>query len=145
MRLQGDYDDTQRTHCGTICGMIKVETDVGRRLLTVTYCGHVVPGEFGPALGKMREGLAKLEPGFRLLTDLSGLESMDYSCAPLVDKAMDLTDCAGVSEVVRIVPDPKKDIGFQVMSYFHYGKDVNIVTCENMEEAMRALGEREAE
>ena len=43
--------------------------------------------------------------------------------------------------MVRIVPDPKKDIGFQVMSYFHYGPDVNIVTCENMDEAMRALGE----
>jgi hypothetical protein len=125
--------------------MIKVETDVGRRLLTVTYCGHVVPGEFGPALGKMREGLAKLEPGFRLLTDLSGLESMDYSCAPLVDKAMDLTDCAGVSEVVRIVPDPKKDIGFQVMSYFHYRPDVNIITVDTVEEAARALGAGEAE
>lgn len=139
MRLQGDYDGTQRTHCGTICGMIKVETDVERRLLTVTYCGHVVPGEFGPAMGKLEVGLAELKPGFRLLTDLGGLESMDYSCAPLIDKVMDLIDCAGVSEVVRIVPDPRKDIGFQVMSYFHYGPKVNIVTCETMEEAERAL------
>ena len=121
--------------------MIKVETDVERRLLTVTYCGRVVPSEFEPAMGEIREGLGKLQPGFRLLTDLSGLESMEYACAPLVDEAMDLIDCAGVSTVVRIVPDPKKDIGFRVMSYFHYRPDVAIVTCENMEEALRALGE----
>lgn len=40
---------------------------------------------------------------------------------------------------MRIVPDPKKDIGFRVMSYFHYAADVGIVTVETMEEAERAL------
>jgi hypothetical protein len=125
--------------------VIVVETDVERRLLTVTYCGHVVPKEFEPALGKIREELAEMKAGFRLLTDLGGLESMDVACAPLIDKVMDLIDCAGVSEVVRIVPDPRKDIGFQVMSYFHYRPDVAIVTCETMEEAMAALGAGEAE
>jgi hypothetical protein len=121
--------------------MIVVETDIGRKLLTVTYCGQVVPGEFEPALKQIEYGLARLEPGFRLLTDLGGLESMDVACAPLIDKAMDLIDCRGVSMVVRIVPDPKKDIGFRVMSYFHYRPDVAIVTCETMEEATRVLGE----
>src|SRR5882724_8056854 len=119
--------------------MILVETDVKRNLLTVTYCGHVVPREFAPAMGKIREGLAGLEPGFRLLTDLGGLESMDYSCAPLVDQAMYLINARGVSTVVRIVPDPRKDIGFRVMSFFHYRPDVAIVTCETLEEATRAL------
>ena len=120
--------------------MIIVEAEAARNLLTVTYCGHVVPSEFEPAMGKIEAGLAEMTAGFRLLTDLGGLESMDYACAPLVDKAMDLIDCAGVATVVRIVPDPKKDIGFRVMSYFHYAPEVNIVTCENMEEAIRALG-----
>src|SRR6266404_5679134 len=121
--------------------MIKVEANVERSLLTVTYCGHVVPSEFEPALGEIREGLAGLEPGFRLLTDLGGLEAMEYACAPLVDESMDLIDCAGVSTVVRIVPDPKKDIGFRVMSYFHYRPEVGVVTVETKEEAERALGD----
>ncbi len=120
--------------------MIVIETDVERNLLTVTYCGQVMPGEFGPALKQIEDGLARLEPGFRLLTDLGGLESMDVACAPLIDQAMDLIDCRGVSTVVRIVPDPKKDIGFGVMSMFHYRPDVAIVTVETMEEAMRVLG-----
>jgi len=79
--------------------------------------------------------------GFRLLTDLGGLESMEYSCAPLIDKVMDLIDCAGVAEVVRIVPDPRKGIGFQVMSMFHYRPEVGVVTVETVAEAERALGD----
>jgi hypothetical protein len=67
------------------------------------------------------------------------LESMEYACAPLIDEAMDLIDCAGVAMVVRIVPDPKKDIGFGVMSLFHYGPQVNVVTVETVAEAARAL------
>jgi hypothetical protein len=121
--------------------MILVETDVERALMTVTYCGHVVPEEFGPALKLIGDGLGKLQPGFRLLTDLGGLEAMDYACAPLIDRAMDQINSRGVTVVVRIVPDPKKDIGFGVMSLFHYGKDVSVVTVESMEEAERALGE----
>jgi len=66
---------------------------------------------------------------------------MDYACAPLIDEAMDLIDCRGVSLVVRIVPDPKKDIGFRVMSMFHYRPEVNVVTVETVEEAQRVLGE----
>jgi hypothetical protein len=120
--------------------MIIVETDIERELLTVTYCGHVVAEEFGPALGEIEEGLGKLQPGFRLLTDLGGLEAMDFACAPLIDRAMDQINSKGVTIVVRIVPDPKKDIGFGVMSLFHYGKDVGIVTVESTEEAQRALG-----
>lgn len=118
-----------------------VETDLERDLLTVTYCGHVVAEEFGPALKEIEEGLGKLQSGFRLLTDLGGLEAMDVACAPLIDEAMDLIDCRGVSMVVRIVPDPRKDIGFMVMSLFHYGPQVNVVTCETAEEAQRALGD----
>ena len=121
--------------------MIVVEADKERNLLTVTYCGHVTPEEFGPAMGEIRAELGKLEAGFRLLTDLGGLESMDFACAPLIDAAMDAIDCAGVATVVRIVPDPKKDIGFRVMSYFHYGPGVGIVTVESKEEAERALGD----
>jgi hypothetical protein len=120
--------------------MIKIEAEPSRNLLTMTYCGHVVPSDFDRAMGDLQAALAHLPPGFRLLTDLGGLESMDYACAPLIDTVMDLTNARGVSEVIRIVPDPRKDIGFQVMSYFHYGPGVNIVTVETVAEAERALG-----
>ena len=41
--------------------------------------------------------------------------------------------------VVRVIPDPYKDIGLNIVSLFHYPRRVRIVTCETLEEAMRAL------
>ncbi len=121
--------------------MIKVETDWKRNLMTVTYCGRVKPVEFEESKREMEGAIDQMTTGFRLLTDLGGLESMDVACAPFIDKIMDQINERGVSMVVRIVPDPKKDIGFRVMSYFHYDADVEIITCENMEEAERALAD----
>src|ERR1700729_2043035 len=119
--------------------MIIVEAEISRDLLTVTYCGDVVPEEFERIEPEFEKALGLMEPGFRLLTDLGGLESMEFSCAPFIEKFMNLINARGVSEVVRIVPDPKKDIGFRVMSYFHYSPGVNIVTVETAEEAARVL------
>jgi len=52
---------------------------------------------------------------------------------------MDLLNKQGVSTVVRVIPDPRKDIGFNILSLFHYRPDVQIVTCETLEEAMKVL------
>src|SRR5580693_1310469 len=114
--------------------MIIVEAEISRDLLTVTYCGHVLPEEFVRIEPEFEKALGLMEPGFRLLTDLGGLESMRAACAPYIDKFMDMINARGVSMVVRIVPDPKKDIGFGVMSMFHYRPDVAIVTVETVEE-----------
>jgi hypothetical protein len=42
----------------------------------------------------------------------------------------------GVELVVRLLPaEPSKDIGFAIMSRFHYAPDIRIVTCTTIEEA----------
>jgi hypothetical protein len=64
---------------------------------------------------------------------------MDLACAPDIEFAMDLFDKAGIAKVVRIISDPAKDIGFSIMSLFHYRRRIPIITCETMEEALRAL------
>jgi hypothetical protein len=38
-----------------------------------------------------------------------------------------------------IDPDPKRDIGLQIMSYFHYSGDVKIITCKNLDDATKIL------
>jgi anti-anti-sigma regulatory factor len=83
--------------------------------------------------------VADMEPGFRLLTDLSNLEFMDASCALYIGQIMDLCAAKGVAEVVRVVPDPHKDIGFALIELFHYGKQINVVTYEKMEDAVQSL------
>ena len=45
----------------------------------------------------------------------------------------------GIAKVVRIIPDPKKDIGLNIMSVFHYQRRVQIITCETLDQADQAL------
>jgi hypothetical protein len=119
--------------------MVGLEVDQPKNLLVIRYIGAVGPDEVERVLGEMRAGLAKLESGFRLLADLTDLESMDVACAPFIEKAMDLCNEKGASIVVRVIPDPHRDIGLQIMSYFHYSADVRIVTCETLAEAAKIV------
>jgi len=52
---------------------------------------------------------------------------------------MDLMRMNGVKEVLRVVPDSKKDIGFTVMSYFHYDRETPVLTFASRTEAMERL------
>jgi hypothetical protein len=52
---------------------------------------------------------------------------------------MDSCDARGITMVVRIIPDPRKDIGLNIMSLFHYRRGVRFVTCETIEEAQAVL------
>jgi len=119
--------------------MYKVETDSARNLVVITYRGHVEPAELTQGRAELVAVLAAIQPGFRLLTDLSGLDAMEYSCAPEIEATMDLLREKGVTQVVRVVPDPHKDIGFTVMSFFHHNPDTTVLTCETRAEALQKL------
>ena len=119
--------------------MIKFEVDQPQSLLAIRYSGNVGANETEKGLEQIRAGLAKLQSGFRLLADLTELQSMDVACAPYIEKAMDLCNEKGASMIVRVIPDPHRDIGLQIMSYFHYSGEVQIVTCQTLAEAERIL------
>jgi anti-anti-sigma regulatory factor len=119
--------------------MFQVEFDKTKDLLTFSYAQHVGPEDTKAVTEKTTELLPELRPGFRLLTDLSGLDSMDVACLPDIQHMMDLLNQKGVELVVRVIPDPHKDIGLNILSLFHYRRRVRIVTCQTLKEAMRAL------
>jgi hypothetical protein len=108
-------------------------------LLTMSFGQHVTPAELRKQRPLAEQLLQQLQPGFCILTDLSGLDEMDYDCATGIEQMMDLFQRKGVGKVVRVIADPRKDIGFRVMSYFHYGQGVPITTHETVAEAMEAL------
>jgi anti-anti-sigma regulatory factor len=120
--------------------MIRFEVDQPQNLLAIRYRGAIAPQEAEQGLAEIRSGLAKLTSGFRLLADLTELEKMDVACAPFIEKAMDLCNEKGASMVVRVIPDPHRDIGMQVMSIFHYRGEVQILTCQTLAEAKELLG-----
>jgi len=119
--------------------MFTVEFDQSRNLLVIRYSEHVGPDETERALEEMRLALNNVERGFRLLADLTDLRSMDLACAPHIENAMDMCNEKGVAQVVRIIPTPRQDIGMQIMSHFHYGGDVRIITCATADEAIKIL------
>ena len=119
--------------------MINFEIDEPKRLLVIRYIGVVGAEETEKGLEQVKSGLAKLKSGFRLLADLSELESMDVGCAPFIEKAMDMCNEKGASMVVRVIPDPHRDIGLQIMSIFHYRGDVQIITCDTLMQAEEIL------
>ncbi|HEV3393872.1 MAG TPA: hypothetical protein VG103_10245 [Chthoniobacterales bacterium] len=119
--------------------MITFEVDESKSLLVIRYRGHVAAEETEKGLNDVRSGLAKLKSGFRLLVDLTELDRIDVGCAPFIEKAMDLCNEKGTSMVVRVIPDPHRDIGLQIMSIFHYSGDVLIITCQSLAEANQIL------
>ncbi len=119
--------------------MIRFEVDQPQNLLVIRYSGLVPAEETEKGVEQVRSGLAKLTSGFRLLADLTDLETMDPGCAPFIEKAMDLCNEKGASIVVRVIPDPHRDIGLQIMSIFHYRGDVQIFTCETLAQAKEIL------
>jgi anti-anti-sigma regulatory factor len=119
--------------------VITFEVDESKSLLVIRYRGHVAAEETEKGLNDVRSGLAKLKSGFRLLVDLTELDRIDVGCAPFIEKAMDLCNEKGTSMVVRVIPDPHRDIGLQIMSIFHYSGDVLIITCQSLAEANQIL------
>jgi hypothetical protein len=125
--------------CETITTMFLATINPKLNLLAMSYGQHVTPKELQQQRPQIEQLLEQLQPGFCILTDLSGLDRMDYACAPQIEHNMDLCRRKGVGKVVRVISDPHKDIGFRVMSYFHYGHGVPITTHETVAEAMADL------
>jgi hypothetical protein len=118
---------------------VSIETEMGRRVLWIHFRGVVLPGHFGTFAHELERSVSVLGRGFTLVTDLTGLESMDLDCVPHVTRAMDLFLVNGIAKVIRIIPDPDKDIGLKLLSIVHYRGRVPTFTCETRAEAEREV------
>lgn len=119
-----------------------VLADPARNLIQIRYIGHLTAAEMKTCGEAMRAALQKMRPGFTLVTDLTAMESMEIDCVTELTKIMDLSRSHGIGTVVRIIPDPAKDIGHTMLGIVHYrGRRVRVVTCRNTAEAQIALRE----
>lgn len=116
-----------------------VEVDAARNLVRTRYCGSVTAAQMKTGVQEAERLLPQMRAGFAVLADLSGLEAMDLDCAPHLSKIMDLCKAQGVGLVIRVIPDPTKDIGLNILSLIHYRGKVRLVTCDTLAEAERAL------
>lgn len=119
--------------------VIVIETDKPRNLLTFNYCGKVDAEQVKNSLEPLRTAIAGMRPDFALVTDLSGLESMETGSMRYIRQAMDLLNKSGVAKVLRVIPDPSKDIGLNILSVFHYRRGLPIITCDTLDDAMEMV------
>jgi DNA-binding transcriptional LysR family regulator len=123
--------------------MYLTEFDRTRRLVKITVAGDTTAEDTRSGLENLRSLLRDVQPGFRLLADLSAVLSMPTSAAPYLGQIMELCAEKRVALVVRLLPaDPSKDIGLGIISQFHYPPDIPIVTCPTIEEAMSLLDQK---
>src|SRR6266550_6941378 len=119
--------------------MYSVEIDRSKRLLVISALQQVTAEQAKLAAKQVRELVRDVAPGFRVLADFRWLESMDSAAAPHVAQIMDMLAEKGVSSVTRVMPDPHKDIGLNILSQFHYGPEIQIATFETLADALQSL------
>jgi hypothetical protein len=119
--------------------MYSVEADRSKRLIVISAGGRVTRQDVQALAAAVRELVQDFAPGFRAVTEFRFLETMESAAAPHVGEIMDALAAKQVATVVRVMPDPRKDIGFNILSRFHYGPDVFVLTVETMADAIAAL------
>jgi hypothetical protein len=122
--------------------MYSVEIDRSKRLLVINALQRVTAEEAKLVAQQVRELLHDAAPGFRVLADFRWLEAMDPAAAPHVARIMDALAEKRVASVTRVMPDPHKDIGLNILSQFHYGPEIQIATFETLADALQSLSER---
>lgn len=119
--------------------MYAVELDRSKRLLVITATQKVTAQEANMAAQRIRELSQDIEPGFHVLADFRGLESMDPAAARHIARIMDALAEKNIASVTRVMPDPHKDIGLNILSQFHYGANVKIATFETLADAVQDI------
>ena len=119
--------------------MYAVELDRSKRLLVISAAQRVTAEEANVAAQRVRELVRDVDPGFRVLTDFRWLDSMDPGAARHVAEIMDALAEKGVASVTRVIADPHKDIGLNILSQFHYGPKIQIATFETLADALQSM------
>jgi anti-anti-sigma regulatory factor len=119
--------------------MYSVEADKSKRLVVISTVGRVTKEEAKQAAQRVRDILKDFAAGFRVLADFRWLESMDTAAARHVAEIMDTLTEKQVALVIRVMPDPHKDIGLNILSQFHYDPEIQITTFDTMADALQSL------
>src|SRR6266540_5881434 len=119
--------------------MYTVELDRSKRLLVISAAQRVTAEQARQAAQQVRELLQDVAPGLRVLADFRWLESMDSTTARHIADIMDVLTEKQAASVTRVIPDPHKDIGLNILSQFHYGPEIQIATFETLADALQSM------
>ncbi|MBU1086703.1 MAG: GGDEF domain-containing protein [Candidatus Omnitrophica bacterium] len=115
--------------------MFSIKFDSRNNLLTLEFHSNFDEQQGEILCSRLEKELGKSKHGFIVLSDLSKMDCFDDAASKYIQKMMKICNDHGVSKIFRVVPNKDKDIGFNIMSIFHYSKSVKIYTYESLEEA----------
>ena len=119
--------------------MYAVELDRSKRLVVISAVQTVTAEEANRAAQQIHDLLRDVTPGFHVLADFRWLESMDSAAAQHIADIMDVLTEKEIASVTRVMPDPHKDIGLNILSQFHYRPDVSISTFDTLADAVQSI------
>jgi hypothetical protein len=119
--------------------MYTVELDESKRLLVISAVQYVTAEQAKLAAQRVRELLQDVSPAFHVLADFRWLDSMDPEAARHIAHIMDALAGKKVASVTRVMPDPHKDIGLNILSQFHYGPEIQITTFATLADALQSI------
>jgi anti-anti-sigma regulatory factor len=119
--------------------MYSVELDRTKHLLVISALQRVTAEQAKLAAERVRELLQDVAPGLRVLADFRWLDSMDSAAARHIADIMDALAEKGVASVTRVIADPHKDIGLNILSQFHYGPEIQIATFQTLADALQSM------
>jgi hypothetical protein len=115
--------------------MIEIAYSEEHNVLTITYAGKIDAAQAEKFYSDIQKLGPKYKTGFKILADLSQVQCMAPETLNAVKKAMDFFNAHGVSEIIRIIPELDQDFGLNIMSLFHYSKEVKFATLNSQKEA----------
>ncbi len=121
--------------------MIKARYDKKYNAVVIEFIGRIDAAQAKQSYLDIQKIVSAYRKGFKILTDFSLVESMDLKIKETIAKSMDFLDKKGVKEIIRVIPDPAQDIGFSIMSLFHYSKKVKFLTFPSRKDAETYLFE----
>ncbi len=119
--------------------MYAVELDQSKRLLVISAVQRVTAEQVKAVAQHVSELLQDIAPGFRVLVDFRWLDLMDPAAAPHLAEIMEALTEKGAASVARVMPDPHKDIGLNILSQFHYGPQIQIATFATLADALQSV------
>ena len=119
--------------------MIQSRYDKRHNVAIIEFSGRVDKAQAEEHYSRIEQIVPQDVRSFKILTDFSGVQTMDLEIQDIIKKVMDYFNERGVTEILRVIPDPAQDIGFNIMSAFHYSKGVKILTLESRQEALARL------
>jgi hypothetical protein len=119
--------------------MYSVEADPKKRLFVISGTGNVTAPEVARVRDEVRQLLEGAASEFYVLADFRFITSMKPEVARNIAEIMDLLAEKKVAGVVRVIPNASHDVGMNILSRLHYGRDVEVFTVKTLAEAVVLL------